>query len=168
MISSWLKKIVLVGVILSLGITVLFAARVVQADLAFFRAEKFFTMFRAEEDDYRAIYLVSARRAIDQALRIWPDNPQHLSLAAQIHAWEGHLKGLEANSPDIEIQHYRESIALFRQALRLSPAHARTWALLAEYKIRAGERDEEWRQAVEKALELGGSDPAIVKRMFQI
>ncbi len=44
----------------------------------------------------------------------------------------------------------------------------RTWALLAEYKVRVGQRDEEWHLAREKALALGGADRKLVDRMLAL
>lgn len=168
MTPIWLKKLVVAGVMVGLLYTVQFAVNIAEADLAFFRAEKSFALFRADRNKQDSKYLKSARKAIDIALNHWRDDPRYLSLAAQIHVWEGYLQAAETNSPEIEIRHYSEATELLREALRLAPAHAKTWALLAEYKARAGQKDQEWHNAREKALELGGGDIQLVNRMLAL
>jgi hypothetical protein len=110
----------------------------------------------------------SAQMMMHRALSLWPQNPDYLNLAGQVHAWKGFVLAMESNSPEMAIGHYREAIDMLRHSLDLRPAYAKTWALLAEYKILVGERDDEWLNAREKALALGGANAKLVDRMMRL
>ncbi len=109
-----------------------------------------------------------AEVAIVRALSHTPNNPDMLTLAAQISGWKGHQLAMEQDDPSLAARHYGESLDLLREAARVRPAQAATWALIAEYKTLLGQRDDEWHTAREKALEFGGSNIQIVNRMLAL
>lgn len=143
-----------------------FAWRVVRSDLAYFRAEKAVAHWGTRVTRPDPEVVARAETAIAEALALWPDHPDYLSLAAQISAWRGFLQAQEQQNPALAQEGYGQAVTLLRKSLRLRPAHAESWGLLAEYKTLMGERDQEWHLAREKALELGGSDIGLVNRMM--
>jgi hypothetical protein len=156
--------IVAAGALLLLA--ALFAVRVGLADLDHFRAKKLASGWNAGEAPPSPDDVLRAEAAIQASLRHWRADPDALTLAAQIRGWKGYA--LAGNDPDALNGHYREALAMLREALRLRPAHASTWALVAEYKTLVGERDDEWHLARERALELGGADIRLVLRMTRL
>jgi tetratricopeptide (TPR) repeat protein len=108
-------------------------------------------------------YLFSANREITRALEIWPENSDYLLLSAQIDVWLEYLE-LEGSTA----ANYETALAKIRLALENRPSHAKSWALLAEYKAYAGQRDQEMYLAREKALELGGANQKLVEKMLRL
>ena len=164
---------VLVASILCLVPAIAFAWKVIRSDWAYFRAEKSTAIFldarsKNSDDPRLAGYIAQADDAIQQALALWPQNPDYLSLAAQISTQKAFNLAADQSGADIRKQSVTQALEYLRQAIRLNPVNAQHWALLAEYKIRAGQRDQEWLQAREKALELGGADPKMVERMLSL
>ena len=158
---------------LALLATIAVAVQVFRADQSYFRAEKAAAIFRdmraaPASDPRESQYLARADFHVEQARKIWPDNPTYLVLAAQTRVWQGYLQASNSETYIDQSQAYREAINLLRRALNLSPANAHTWALLAEYKAATGERDREWHIAREKALELGGANTRLVERMLAL
>jgi tetratricopeptide (TPR) repeat protein len=137
---------------------------VFKADGFYFKAEKALVIYKRQGEHRDQIYLQAADRNVKMALQIWPDNPDYLVLAAQIAVWQRYV----SNAPARDREGYDEAIDMLRQALRQRPSHAKTWGMLAEYKAKAGERDQEMFLAREKALELGGADQRLVKRMLRL
>jgi len=162
------KKLLLVAVLGCLLWVMAFAARAGLANLAYFKAEKEVATWRGQKSPPSLDSIARGEEHINRALGLWPDNPEHLTLAARIHAWKGFVLAGEGGDDDLIPQYYEESAAMLRAALKLRPAHASTWALLAEYKTLLGERDDEWLQAKEKALKLGGADVRLVLRMQKL
>ena len=147
-------------------VAALFAVRVGLADLDHFRAKKLASGWDASKAPPSPDEVLRAEAAIEASLRHWRADPDALTLAAQIHGWKGYV--LAGNDPESLSDHYGQALAMLREALRLRPAHASTWALLAEYKTLLGERDDEWHLARERALELGGADIRLVLRMTRL
>ena len=163
--SLLIKGMVLVFMGL-LVVVALFSARVGLANLALFNAKKIASGWDAIEAPPAQDDILRAESAINASLGYWRADPDALTLAAQIRGWKNYtLAGEDAAALH---PYYREAIEMLREALRLRPAHATTWALLAEYKTLVGERDDEWHLAKERALELGGADIRLVLRMTRL
>ncbi|KJS08350.1 MAG: hypothetical protein VR73_05885 [Gammaproteobacteria bacterium BRH_c0] len=144
------------------------AVRIGLGNLAYVKAEHEVSAWHGDASQPTLVSIQRAESAIRSALRFAPDNPDALTLAAQIHGWKGFILARQQGNPALAASHYAETLDLLRQALRLRPAQAQTWALIAEYKTLLGERDKEWHLAKEKALEFGGADIKLVLRMTNL
>ena len=147
---------------------IVFAVKVGISNLAYFQATKLAAGWGGKQGNPSPRTLDAAERAINTALHLWYNNPDYLDLAAQIEGWKGYMAAMDEGEGAIARPHYQNSVAFLRRSLELRPAHAETWALLAEYKTRLNERDREWFVAKEKALELGGVKIEIVERMMRL
>lgn len=165
--ATGLARIAAVLLILCLLAAMLFALRAGVSNLAFFSAGKEVSLWGREDVMPTQESIASAEDAITFALSWWPRNPEYLNLAAQIQGWKGYTESVERKEPALAVGYYLDAIGLLQQSLLLRPAHAETWALLAEYKALAGQRDAQWHQAREKALKLGGADIDLVERMLK-
>ncbi|GIX30225.1 MAG: hypothetical protein KatS3mg124_0697 [Porticoccaceae bacterium] len=149
----------------------LFAARVIPADLAHFRAEKALALYRAlrdREDPAAAEALATARLQSTRALSLLPDEPRYHFVAAQVAALTGWARWRAEGNRGALVAGYGEALRHLRRAAELRPTHPWTWALIAEYKAALGARDEEWYRARERALLLGGGNVRLVERMLAL
>jgi len=163
-----LVRILAVVMIICLVPAMVFAVKAGLSNLLYFQAEKEVIHWGGRAGNPHLEAVDNAEIAINKTLSLWRENPDYLSLAGQVRGWKGFVIATETNSADIALAHYRESLDMLRQSLKLRPAHAKTWALVAEYKTLLGEKDDEWFLAKEKALELGGADSALVDRMMRL
>lgn len=143
-------------------------ARIGLGNLSYVRAQQEVSVWHRDGSQPSIDSILRAESAIQSALVRDHNNPDILTLAAQINGWKGFYLATQQNMPATAENHYRQSLDLLRQAIRLRPAHASTWALLAEYKTLLGERDGEWHLAKEKAMEFGGADIKLVNRMMAL
>ncbi|MCK9505377.1 MAG: hypothetical protein M0Q95_14510 [Porticoccaceae bacterium] len=161
-------KILAVLLIICLVPAAVFAIKAGVSNLYYFQAERQAVHWGGNRGRPSLQVVAHAQTLIQRALSLWPQNPEYLNLASQISGWHGFVVAAESDSPDAAISYYREALDMLRLSLRLRPAYAKTWALLAEFKVLVGERDAEWLAAREKALALGGADAKIVDRMMRL
>lgn len=152
------------GLLAAAGVFVLALVSVntMRASWSYFKAEKAMAIFSDQGEHRDPKYLLKAHVEIENALKRWPDNPDYLLMSAQVEVWLGHLRLLGA-VPD-----YDGALGKIRLALAQRPSHARSWAMLAEYKAFASQRDQEMFHAREKALELGGANQRLVQKMLRL
>lgn len=163
-----IRKAGIVVAILLLLVGITHAARTGLGNLSYVKAEHEASNWHIDQLPPTLDSILRAESAIQSALRFTPDNSNALTLAAQIHGWKGFILARHHNDPSLAASHYAQTLNLLRHALRLRPAQASTWALIAEYKTLLGERDQEWYMAKEKALEFGGADIKLVLRMTSL
>lgn len=162
------RKIIATLAILLLILLIIQAAHTGLGNIAYVKAQQESSAWHTRGAQPTMDSILRAETAINTALEFSPKDPDILTLAAEINGWKGFYLARQEGDPALATRHYSHSLALLRRALALRPAHADTWLLIAEYKTLQQERDSEWHQAKEKALEYGGSSSKLVKRILAL
>ncbi|MGK0298271.1 MAG: hypothetical protein ACI9XC_001890 [Gammaproteobacteria bacterium] len=99
-------------------------------------------------------------KAIDQD----PLNPELLTLMANVQEWKIYL-----DKDDVENNHYL-SLALknYRTAAEIRPAWPYTWSHISLVKLRMGEVDQEFQQAIEIATKTGPWEPRVQQIIAEV
>lgn len=144
-----------------LAVAIIFAARVIRADLLYFNVERELVFWGSNNRQPAAAEVAGALQRINIALQYWPDNPDYLVLKARIHVWEGVLAG---NGPSAD-GYFEQALHSMERALAVRPSNPYSWALYAEYLTTQPDRRSDLSAAVAKVRQLGPGDPSLQQRM---
>jgi len=104
----------------------------------------------------------AAHQSLLSALKLSPGNPDYLALLGNLYEWRVANKSLNSQETALEvIADYRMALEFYRRALKQRPAYAFYWANIAVVKSILGEVDQEYYQAIERALVLGPWEPGV-------
>jgi hypothetical protein len=135
------------------------------ADLAYYPARSTLDAWSSQGVAPSAAQWVAARDALTEARRLEPDNPLYVEETGRLYE-----KRVAAADPaQAVVRGYLErALDAFRQSARMRPASPFAWTNVALAKFRLGERDAEFRAAIENAARLGPWEPGVQRALADI
>jgi hypothetical protein len=161
MADSLRKSLLPLMLIVLLCVQASFAIKVMLADILYFGIERE-VVFWNDGDSRPAVSTVSAVQSrINEALGLWPEHPDYLSMQARLFAWQGLL----ADNQIAANEQFNLALAAMRQSLIDRPGNPYSWAQYAEYLTTQPQLVDDFAEAVEKVRELGPGDPNLQLRI---
>ena len=148
-LPRWLSIGLLLGALaLAVG-----GGRLLLAGIAAWQAESFVRDWNQSGEAPSPRAWDTARAAADRAIRLYPgSNGDYLDRLGRIQEWR-HFD-LPFGHPDAESSR-RAALAAYRQAVQARPDWPYSWTQLAYVKLRLGEFDSEFDEALERGFENG-------------
>jgi len=135
------------------------------ADLAYFPARGTLDAWSKKGVAPTPAQWVAARDALAEARRLEPDNPLFVEEIGRLY--EKRVAAADPAQPVVR-GYLERALGEFRRAARMRPASPFAWTNIALVKFRLGERDAEFRSAVENAARLGPWEPGVQRALADI
>jgi predicted Zn-dependent protease len=135
------------------------------ADLAYFPARSTLDAWSRQGIAPGAAQWVAARDALAEARRLEPDNPLFVEETGRLY--EKRVAPADPAQPVVR-GYLARALSEFRRAARMRPASPFAWTNIALVKFRLGERDAEFRAAIDNAARLGPWEPGVQRALADI
>jgi len=138
-----------------------FAVQVIISDALDFSVQREMVFWGVEGKKPTQAEVDAAQTRMEQAVSLWPLNPDYLALLARLHAWQGQI----ATSRSAANEQYSLAISTMHLSLLERSGNPYSWAQYAEYLATQQDKRLELAIVVEKVKGLGPGDLKLQQRV---